>query len=99
LVPDIRSFRKACYEAAHVTGWEVAGFWFSEGMTPNFHQGLVTYRNRTGAVAWVRSSSLLALAEPRDIEFVRGTRDASPLTFVHDPALVTALAEASDSRC
>ncbi|HYN96253.1 MAG TPA: hypothetical protein VES42_20610 [Pilimelia sp.] len=97
-MPDLAAFRSACYAAARSVGGSVAGFRLSEGATPNFHQGLVTHRGRTVAVVWVRSSSWLAVAEPRDIEFVGGGRESGPLRFRDDPELVTALAAATDFR-
>lgn len=61
-------------------------------VTPNFHQGLVAYRERTIAVACTRDSAVLALAEPRVIDFVDGVRESGPLTFVDAPELVAVLA-------
>ncbi|SDP91670.1 hypothetical protein SAMN05421507_12085 [Lentzea jiangxiensis] len=61
-------------------------------VTPNFHQGLIAYRERTVAVACTRDSAVLALAEPRTIDFVDGAVESGPLTFVDAPELMAVLA-------
>jgi hypothetical protein len=63
-VPDLRTFRRVCYEAARATGGEVTEFRVSDGRTPNFHQGLIAYRVRTVAVVCSRDTPLLAIAVP-----------------------------------
>ena len=89
---DVRNFRRACYAAARHTGGKVFEFRLADGVTPNFHQGLIAYHDRTVAVACTRDSAVLALAEPRTIDFVRGTGEWGPLTFVDAPELMAALA-------
>ncbi|GAB3451325.1 hypothetical protein GCM10027570_27740 [Streptomonospora sediminis] len=90
---DIRGLRHACYTAARRTGGEVVEFRLAGDVTPNFHQGIVAYREHKVAVACTRDSAILAVAEPRTIEFVDGARESGPLTFVHAPALTAVLAE------
>jgi hypothetical protein len=79
----------------------VVEFRIADEVTPNFHQGVIAYRDYTVAVACTRDSPgtrklpVLAIAEPRDIEYgdhVR-IRQAGPLTFVDAPDLIAALAE------
>lgn len=91
-VSDLRMFRRVCYEAAHRTGGEVAEFRLSDGVTPNFHQGILAYRDLSVAVAWVRDAALLAVAVPRDLDFTPA-RESGPLTFVEVPGLAVVLAE------
>jgi hypothetical protein len=69
----------------------VIEFRLAEGVTPNFHQGVVAYRDRHVAVVTLRDSAVLAVAEPRTIEFENGVSESGPLTFVDAPDLVTAL--------
>ncbi|WP_063049040.1 hypothetical protein [Nocardia arthritidis] len=90
---ELRAFRQACYEAARRTGGTVIEFRVGEGVTPNFHQGVITYRDRHVAVVALRDSAVLAVAEPRAIDFDEGAIEAGPLTFVEAPDLVTALSE------
>jgi hypothetical protein len=89
-VTDRRMFRLACYELARRTGATVSEFRFAEGATPNFDQGIVTYRGRTVAVVRARDSALFAIAEPRVVD-PAGAGDAGPLTFVDEPVLAAAL--------
>ncbi|MDX3662280.1 hypothetical protein PV646_33675 [Streptomyces sp. ID05-26A] len=67
-------------------------FRVADNVTPNFHQGLIAYRERTVAVACARDSAVVALAEPRTIDFVDGVEESGPLTFVDAPELVAVLA-------
>ncbi|MBE1499659.1 hypothetical protein H4696_006759 [Amycolatopsis lexingtonensis] len=90
---DIRNFRLACHTAARRVGGEVVEFRLADDVTPNFHQALITYRDRTVAVVCTRDSAILAVAEPRTIQFVDDVRDSGPLTFVDVPALMAVLAE------
>jgi hypothetical protein len=94
---DVRDFRRLCHQAAVGTGGEVAGFRFAEGVTPNFHQGFIAYRERTVAVVCGRETAVLAVAEPR-VNGSDGVEDAGPLTFVDDPGLGAALAGLSGRR-
>jgi len=89
---DVRNFRRACYSAASRTGGNVIEFRLAGDVTPNFHQALIAYRERTVAVACTRDSAVLALAEPRTIDFVDGVGESGPLTFVDAPELVAVLA-------
>ena len=89
---DVRNFRRACYEAGRRIGGKVLEFRLADDVTPNFHQGLIAYHDRTVAVACTRDSAMLALAEPRAIDFAAGTGESGPLTFVDGPELVAALA-------
>jgi hypothetical protein len=90
---DLRLFRRVCYQAAHRTGGEVVEFRLSDGVTPNFHQGIIACPDRTVAVACIRTAALLAIAVPRDIAFTPA-RESGPLTFVDMPELAAALTTA-----
>jgi hypothetical protein len=90
---DVGSFRRACHAAARRTGGAVIDFRLANGVTPNFHQGLIAYPDRTVAVACMRDAAVLAIAVPRAIDIADGARESGPLTFVDAPDLVTALAE------
>ena len=94
---DTSDFRRLCYRAADRTGGEVAGFRMADGVTPNFHQGFIAYRERTVAVVCRREAAVLAVAEPR-VAGDDGVEDAGPLTFVDAPGLATVLAELSGCR-
>lgn len=87
-----REFRRACYTAARDTGGRIIEFRIADYVTPNFHEGIIGYRDRTVAVVCTRDSDVMAVAEPRNIDFVRGIVDASPLTFVDAPELAAAVA-------
>jgi hypothetical protein len=93
LVTVLRNFRRACYEAARRTGGTVTEFRLAADVTPNFHQGVIVYRDHTVAVVCARNSALLAVAEPRINDVVDGVGDSGPLTFVDTPSLVAVLAE------
>ncbi|MEU6559421.1 hypothetical protein [Nocardia nova] len=90
---ELPTFRRACYEAARRTGGTVIEFRLAEGGTPNFHQGVIAYRDRHVAVVALRDSAVLAVAEPRVIDFDDGAIEAGPLIFVQAPELTTALSE------
>lgn len=96
-VTDLKAFRGVCYKAARQTDGEVAEFRISNEPTPNFHQGIIAYSDRTVAVVRVRDAPLLAVALPRVIEFAP-TRESGPLTFVDVPNLAAALAKAPEFR-
>lgn len=87
---DLTAFRRACYEAARRTGGELTEFRISHEPTPNFHQAIVAYPDRTIAVVCVRDAPLLALAVPRVIEPTSAC-DSGPLTFVDLPDLAAVL--------
>ena len=40
------SFRRTCHAAAHRTDGTVIEFRLADGVTPNFHQGLIAYHDR-----------------------------------------------------
>ncbi len=92
-VTGVSEFRGLVYEFARRTGGDVAEFRLARYDTPNFHQGVLTYRDRTVAVVGTRYFGRLALAEPRVIEFGEGSVSARPLTFLDDPDLVAVLTE------
>ena len=79
---DAGSFRRTCHAAAHMTGGTVIEFRLADGVTPNFHQGLIAYDDRTVAVACTRDAAILAVVEPRAIDFADGARASGPLTYV-----------------
>lgn len=93
---DLKVFRRACYDAAQRTSGKLSEFRISNELTPNFHQGVIAYADRTVAVACLRNVPLLALAVPRLIDST--PRDWTPLTFVDVPVLTAALAEATEFR-
>jgi hypothetical protein len=97
VVTDLKAFRHACYEAARRTGGELTEFRISDEPTPNFHQAVIAYADRTVAVVCVRDTPLLALAVPRTIAFTP-TRESTPLTFLDLPDLAAALALAAEFR-
>jgi hypothetical protein len=90
---DLQMFRQVCYEAAKRTGGKVIEFRTSDGVTPNFHQAIVTYSDRTVAIVCLRDAALLAVALPRSLQFTPA-RDSGPLTFIDRPELTAALADA-----
>lgn len=53
-VPAVSEFRGFVHEFARRTGGEVAEFLLARHDTPNFHQGVLTYRDRTVAVVGTR---------------------------------------------
>jgi hypothetical protein len=92
---DVGDFKRGCYAAARATGGRVVEFRIADGVTPNFHQGIVAYRDDEVAVVCTRDTAILALAEPREIHFTEELRslDSGPLTWVDAPVLAAALAE------
>jgi hypothetical protein len=40
---SLREFRRACHEAARRTGGRIVEFRIADGVTPNFHQGVLEY--------------------------------------------------------
>lgn len=71
----------------------MVGFRIADEVTPNFHQGVIAYRDHCLAVVSPRDSAVLTVAEPRVIDFADGAREAGPLTFVDAPELMAVLAE------
>lgn len=92
---DLREFRRACYDAARRTGGRVVEFRISDGVTPNFHQGVLDFGDRRLSIACTRDrvEPVVAVAEPLVIE--GSDREAGPLKFVDAPELVAVLAEHS----
>lgn len=94
---DLAMFRRVCHQAARQTGGEMLEFRIADGPTPNFHQGIIIYGDRTVAVVCVRDAALLATAVPRVIDFAPA-RDSGPLTFIDVPDLAAALADTEEFR-
>lgn len=94
---DVKAFRRACYEAARRTGGELTEFRICNEPTPNFHQGIIAYKDRSIAAVCVRDTPLLAVAVPRIIELAP-ERESSPLTFLEHRELAAALAQAPGFR-
>ena len=90
---DLRDFRTVCYRSAEQTGGRVVEFRVATGVTPNFHQGIVAYRDHRVAVVCTRERKFLAVAEPRVIELVDRSCDSGPLMFIDAPDLVSALGQ------
>ncbi|WP_328606678.1 hypothetical protein OG943_43400 [Amycolatopsis sp. NBC_00345] len=93
---DRTGFRRACYVVARSTGATVLEFRLSSGTMPGFDQCLVDWRGRAVAVVRTVEAAVLAIAEPRAIDFADGHMEWGPLTFVDVPELVVALAEQSE---
>jgi hypothetical protein len=90
---DLRELRRACHEAARRTGGRIVEFRIADGVTPNFHQGVLDYGDHRLSIVCTRDrrEPVVAVAEPRAID---GTAvSAGPLTFVDAPDLVAVLAE------
>ena len=69
---DVKAFRRACQEAARRTGGDLTRFRISDEPTPNFHQAIIAYADRTVAVVCVRDAPLLATAIPASLTSVTG---------------------------
>ncbi|MFR9770566.1 hypothetical protein [Nocardia sp. SC052] len=82
-------------EAARRTGGTVIEFRLAGNATPNFHQGVIAYHDHHVAVVALRDSAVLAVADPRVIDFDDAAIESGPLTFIEAPDLVAALAEQS----
>ncbi|MGC4941704.1 hypothetical protein [Kribbella sp. DT2] len=67
-------------------------------MTPNFHQAVVRYGDRTVAVVCSRDTGVLAIAEPRGVDFSGGFRESGPLTFLDHAELADALRKLTGAR-
>lgn len=91
---DLSEFRRVCHAVALSSGGRVVEFRIAAGVTPNFHQAIIAYRDRLVAVVCTRHSGLMAVAEPRAIGFA----DVSPMTFVEAPRLMAVLADVSGFR-
>ncbi|HEY2695256.1 MAG TPA: hypothetical protein VGJ45_07300 [Pseudonocardiaceae bacterium] len=85
-MPDRRTFRTRCHDAARRTGGSVSEFRFADGVTPSFDQAVLDYGDRTVAIIRAHDSASYAIAVPRTDK-----HDSGPLTFLDEPALVAAL--------
>lgn len=94
---DLKAFRRACYDAARRTGGQLAELRISGQPSPNFHQGIIAYADRTVAVVCLRDTPLLAVSVPRVIEFMP-VRETGPLAFIDLPDLTAALAQSAGFR-
>lgn len=83
---DLKEFRRACYEAARRTRGRVTDFQYSD-----FDECVIVYRDRTVAIMCNRDG-VLAITEPRSIDFSEGWVDGNPLTYLDEPELVAVLA-------
>ncbi|WP_067568222.1 hypothetical protein [Nocardia acidivorans] len=92
---ELRAFRQACHAVARSAGGSVIEFRLATGVTPNFHQGVITYGDRHVAVVLSRDTAMLAVSEPRTPTSPDEVHESGPLTFVDAPELVAALAEHS----
>src|SRR5687768_6225047 len=92
---DLAVFRRLCLEAAGRTRGTMAEFRMSDGVTPNFHQGIVAFRDRpAAAVVLARDTAVLAVAVPRVIDLAGSSAvESGPLTFVDFPELTAALVD------
>ncbi|MBB5805933.1 hypothetical protein F4560_005701 [Saccharothrix ecbatanensis] len=95
---DLSEFRRVCHAVALSSGGRVVEFRIADCVTPNFHQAIIAYRDRVVAVVCTRHSALMAVAEPRAVDFANGWRDSGPLTFVDAPRLMALLADMSRFR-
>ncbi|RSM34835.1 hypothetical protein DMA12_46635 [Amycolatopsis balhimycina DSM 5908] len=90
---SLREFRRACHKAARRTGGRIVEFRIADGVTPNFHQGVLDHGGHHRSIVCTRDRAepVVAIAEPRVID---GTAVGwGPLTFVEAPELVAVLAE------
>ncbi len=85
-VPAVSEFRALVHEAARRTGGLVVAFVVADSATPNFHQGTITYRDRTVAVLCSRDDGSVTVAESYTEPMV------APV-FVDEPELVAVLAQ------
>lgn len=86
-VPGVSEFRGVVHEAARRTGGEVTGFAVADSVTPNFHQGYITYGDCTISVLCSRDDGSVAVAEPCDESY------GPPPVFLDEPGLVAVLSE------
>jgi len=85
-IPGVSEFGALVHEAARRTGGRVVAFVAAEGVTPNFHQGVITYRDRTVAVLCSRDDGSVAVAESY-------TEPMAAPVFVDEPDLVAVLTQ------
>jgi hypothetical protein len=88
-VDELREFRRTCHLVAVRTGGRVIEFRVADKVTPNFHQGIIGYRERPVAVVLARDTGVVAVAVPRAV--TGAEQDAGPLMFVEFPELIEAL--------
>ncbi|MCO8274203.1 hypothetical protein M1L60_26740 [Actinoplanes sp. TRM 88003] len=88
---ELKEFRRTCCLVAARTGGRVVEFRVADGVTPNFHQAIIDYRERLVAVVMARDTGVVALAVPRGV--TGAVREAGPLTFVDFPKLTGALVD------
>ncbi|WP_103339994.1 hypothetical protein [Amycolatopsis sp. CA-126428] len=69
---DLREFRRACHEAARRTGGRIVEFRIADGVTPNFHQGVLDHGGHRVSIVCTRDR-----AEPA-IEITRSRRRTQP---------------------
>ncbi|WP_258906272.1 hypothetical protein [Actinokineospora sp. UTMC 2448] len=79
---DVRRSKAVCYRVARSTGGSVREFRLTDDVTPSFHQGVITFDDRSVAVVGDRRQPLVAVAEPRAITFTAVARTAR----LHRPA-------------
>ncbi|MFJ5990911.1 hypothetical protein [Lentzea sp. NPDC092896] len=77
----VSEFKSLVHEAARRTGGRLSAFTPAEDVTPNFHQALITYRDRTVAMLCSRDDGSVVLTEPFDV------RADWSLAFVDEPEL------------
>ncbi|GAA3016433.1 hypothetical protein [Actinokineospora globicatena] len=82
---DLKTFRGTCHALARRTTATHVEFRVATGVTPNFHECVLTYRTETIAVVATRTHAFTAVARPTV------SLDAGPLTFVDHPALLAEL--------
>ncbi|GLY34088.1 hypothetical protein Amsp01_001120 [Amycolatopsis sp. NBRC 101858] len=59
---DLREFRRECHRAARRTGGRVVEFRIADGVTPNFHQGVVDYGDRRLSIVCTRDRTTPVVA-------------------------------------
>ncbi|MEV7097279.1 hypothetical protein AB0M80_30940 [Amycolatopsis sp. NPDC051045] len=67
---SLREFRRACHEVARRTGGRIVEFRIADGVTPNFHQGVLDYGGYRLSIVCTRDRTepVVAVAEPRAID-------------------------------
>ncbi|MDX8145766.1 hypothetical protein SK854_26905 [Lentzea sp. BCCO 10_0061] len=77
----VSEFKALAHEAARRTGGRLTAFTPAQDVTPNFHQALITYRDRTVAMLCSRDDGSVVMTEPF------GVRSDWSLAFVDEPEL------------
>ncbi|MGW6930410.1 hypothetical protein ACWGE0_10120 [Lentzea sp. NPDC054927] len=83
----VSEFKGLAHDAARRTGGRLSAFTAADGVTPNFHQALITYRDRTVAVLCSRDDGSVVVTQPFDVRF-----DGS-LVFLDEPELLAVARE------